>query len=82
MEVEEEVDVSEWINLYNKYSNNTYSSSENDRKFTALTGVPLQVAEFIYIKYRRDPHLSNRFRLFLVLIYLKLNPVEDVACSR
>lgn len=82
MEVEEEIDVSEWINLYNKYSNNSYSNAENDRKFMALVGVAPQICEAVFLKYERRPHLENRFRLFLVLMYLKLNPTEDDASSR
>ncbi|HYN44830.1 MAG TPA: transposase family protein [Candidatus Limnocylindrales bacterium] len=75
-----EIDVSEWINLYNKYCHN-YSSSENDRKFASLTGTVPQVAETIFLKYGNHILLQNRTRLLIVLNFLKNSPTEDQGAS-
>jgi hypothetical protein len=70
----------QWIYLYEKYAGKKYSAAENDRRFTAFTGVTPIVAETIYCKYAtigRSSPLYSRFNLLLVLHFLKVAPTED-----
>jgi hypothetical protein len=65
-----------WIDTYKKYRNN-YRSEGEDRAFKAFTGVPMAVAEKIFLDYRNFVFLPSRDILLMVLHYLKAYPTED-----
>jgi len=67
-----------WINLFNTYVGR-YSQAEHDRAFRAFAGVCPEVAEFVFLKYKHNTELPNRFAVLLVLYFLKTMPSEDNA---
>jgi len=67
-----------WINLFNTYVGR-YSQAEHDRAFQAFAGVCPEVAEFVFLKYKHNTELPNRFAVLLVLHFLKTMPSEDNA---
>lgn len=69
------MDTSAWVTLFTFYFGHN-SSTENERDFRDATGVHPEVAEAIYLKYSHSTKL-NRFKLFVVLHYLKKNPTQD-----
>src|SRR6185369_7370736 len=77
-----EIDISDWITLYNEYNNDRYSPESGDRKFVAFTGVAPQVCEYIFTKYVDPLYMPSRFRLLLVLHFLKTGCTENLGCSR
>jgi hypothetical protein len=69
-----------WVILYEKYVGKKYSAAEEDRRFTAFAGVTPIVAETIYSKYAtagRSSPLYSRFKLLVVLHFLKVYPTEE-----
>jgi hypothetical protein len=77
------MDVSRWIKLYNTYGH-SYSSKEGNRKFCSFAGVSPEVAETIYSKYStigKHSALYDRFRLLIVLHFLKTAPTEDLGST-
>jgi len=67
----------QWIQLYENYTNSRYRRETDDRAFKAYAGVPIAVAESIFLDYQHPTYLPNRSVLLLVLHFLKVFPSED-----
>jgi hypothetical protein len=70
-----------WISLYEKY-NHKYRSEGDDAVFKTFTGVPIQVAERIFIDYQHQLFLPTRDILLMVLHFLKSHETENDATGR
>ncbi len=70
-----------WISLYKKY-NHKYRSEGQDRAFKSFAGVPIEVAERIFIDYQHQLFLPTRDILLIVLHFLKTFESEDDATGR
>jgi Mg2+ and Co2+ transporter CorA len=72
------MELTPWRRLFSVYIG-PYSSSENDRSFRAHFGVHPQIAEHVFLRYQSE-HLT-RFRLMIVLHFLKVYPTQDTASN-
>jgi hypothetical protein len=80
-DVNEELILLPWKNLYRRYKGVRYYAGENHRSFRAWTGVSPFVAEKIFRKYQNDNYLRDRSRVLIVLNYMKCMPTEDEGSS-
>jgi hypothetical protein len=76
-ELNEELILVPWKNLFRKYKGVSYYSGENHRSFRAWTGCSPFVCEKIFRKYQHPDYLPDRSRLIIALNYMKTMPTED-----
>lgn len=70
-----------WIEVFEKY-NHKYRSEGNDAAFKSFAGVPMEVAEKIFLDYEHSVFLPTRDILLIVLHFLKCMEKEHDATSR